>query len=363
MDWSFVKFKKDKQRRPVSGWTVYVRPSITFENGNYRLNETPQSQTVRRNYVLPQLRVSLIRQILNGVNYFSLNAKYNTYSPSLTNLVDKTFTYDPLNVIVGNPELKKRGNLGFDFSFGVGSECTQQLNVTFEWSKDYDAIGSKYIYDKSTGVKTSQMVNVDGNWDGGVNVRYWRWLDRKQRFMFNLGGYVQYLNYENYVGTSFSEPPVKTGTRKLIVYETASLDYRYKKVKAGLVCTVDYNHITSSRSDFNNLSTTALHYGANTTIELPWGMQLSTDLTMFSRYGYESASMNRNDLVWNARLSKRFMHKKLTLMIDAWDLLGNLSNVDAGNNATRRWEYYTNVIPRYVMARLVFKFAKQPKKK
>lgn len=92
-------------------------------------------------------------------------------------------------------------------------------------------------------------------------------------------------------------------------------------------------------------------------------MQLATDLTMFSRYGYESASMNRNDLVWNARLSKRFMHKKLTLMIDVWDILGNLSNVDAGNNATRRWEYYTNVIPRYVMARLVFKFAKQPKKK
>ena len=50
-------------------------------------------------------------------------------------------------------------------------------------------------------------------------------------------------------------------------------------------------------------------------------------------------------------------------MLDAWDILGNLSNVDAGIDSRSRWEYYTNVIPRYVMLRLVYRFDKQPKNK
>ena len=52
---------------------------------------------------------------------------------------------------------------------------------------------------------------------------------------------------------------------------------------------------------------------------------------------------------------------KVTMM--TMDILGNLSNVDAGIDSRSRWEYYTNVIPRYVMLRLVYRFDKQQKKK
>ena len=52
---------------------------------------------------------------------------------------------------------------------------------------------------------------------------------------------------------------------------------------------------------------------------------------------------------------------KVTMM--TMDILGNLSNVDAGIDNRSRWEYYTNVIPRYVMLRLVYRFDKQPKNK
>lgn len=363
LDWQYDNFKRDDQRNPISGWYAHVKPILTFESGNYRLYNTPQAQMVKRSYVLPQLTFNMERHFVNNVNYIGLEGKYNTFSPAMTSLVDKTFSYDPLNVRLGNPDLEKRSILEFDFNLGVGTKNIQQLTMSVGWNKEYNALGSKYIYDKSTGVKTSQVVNVNGNWSGGANYYYWRWLDKKQRLMFSIGGYVQYLNYENFVGTSPSEIPVSTDTRKLIVYDVMKLDYNYKDVKVGLSCTVDYNNITSNRSDFKNLNTTALHYGANTSIKLPWSMRLSTDLTMFSRFGYESASINHNDLVWNARLSKGFMKNRIMLMVDAWDILGNLSNVDAGNNSNGSWEYYTNVIPRYIMARLVFKFVKQPKKK
>ena len=41
----------------------------------------------------------------------------------------------------------------------------------------------------------------------------------------------------------------------------------------------------------------------------------------------------------------------------------SVSNVDAGIDSRSRWEYYTNVIPRYVMLRLVYRFDKQPQNK
>lgn len=73
--------------------------------------------------------------------------------------------------------------------------------------------------------------------------------------------------------------------------------------------------------------------------------------------------MDRNDFVWNARLSKRVWKDRLTFMVDAWDMLGNLSNVVNGVNGQQRWAYAYNVIPRYVMLRAIYRLNIQPKKR
>ena len=73
--------------------------------------------------------------------------------------------------------------------------------------------------------------------------------------------------------------------------------------------------------------------------------------------------MNTNELVWNARLAKRFMHGNLTLMLDAFDLLGNLSNVRRTINAQGRTETWYSVTPQYAMFHVIYRLNKQPKKK
>ena len=50
-------------------------------------------------------------------------------------------------------------------------------------------------------------------------------------------------------------------------------------------------------------------------------------------------------------------------MVDGWDILGNLSNVSAGVNGQGRWEYSYNVIPRYALVRVLYRFDHQPKKR
>ena len=47
----------------------------------------------------------------------------------------------------------------------------------------------------------------------------------------------------------------------------------------------------------------------------------TTDLTMYSRRGYEAHEMNTDELVWNARLSKQVWKKRLTLALEGFDKL------------------------------------------
>ncbi len=79
---------------------------------------------------------------------------------------------------------------------------------------------------------------------------------------------------------------------------------------------------------------------------------------MFSRRGYESASMNTDDLVWDARLSRVFLGGSLTCFIEGFDLLGNLSNVRRSVNAHGRTETRYNVVPRYVMLHVIYRLNK-----
>lgn len=98
-------------------------------------------------------------------------------------------------------------------------------------------------------------------------------------------------------------------------------------------------------------------------LELPLDIQLSNDITMYSRRGYNSRDMNTNDLVWNARLSKRLWKNRLTLIVDGFDILQQLSGTSFSINGQGQKETYQNVIPRYVMAHLIYRLNVKPKKK
>jgi hypothetical protein len=77
---------------------------------------------------------------------------------------------------------------------------------------------------------------------------------------------------------------------------------------------------------------------------------------MFSKRGYYSELMNTDDLVWNAELSRSFLKDKLTLKLQAFDLLHQLSKVQYSVNAQGRTEIWNNCIPRYLMMTIGYRF-------
>lgn len=368
LDWQWQHYSKTPQGRRTAGWNVQIRPSVVLEDNRFRFTDfvgQKNEQQIHKTYVLPQARLSLKRNTREFRHELNFAATLNSSSPSMTNLVNKTFAADPLNVTLGNPDLKQRTDI--DLSFNYKSDHwlrhrEQQLYGNAGWHCATNAISVSYIYDKQTGVTTSRPVNVDGNWNAWLNVGYVTPLDKPHRLTLTTNTAANYYHLVDFSGSNPTATPLRNTTQTAVLSEELRLNYRYRKVNVGVKGNAAWNRANANRNDFVNANTWNIHYGANAVVDLPWAFQLSTELTMFTRRGYESSTMNRDDLVWNARLSKNFLKNRLNLMLDAWDILGNLSNVNAGIDSRSRWEYYTNVIPRYVMLRLVYRFDKQPKK-
>jgi hypothetical protein len=72
--------------------------------------------------------------------------------------------------------------------------------------------------------------------------------------------------------------------------------------------------------------------------------------------------MNTEELVWNATFSRSFLHGNITLSVDGFDMLGQLSNVRQTMNAQGYTETWFNSVTRYVMCRVIYRLNKDPKK-
>ncbi len=347
---------------------MQFRPSVTVEDNRFRFTDFAGGknvQQINRKYVLPQGRFSVKHNTQEFRHELNFTASLRSSAPSMTSLVSKTFAADPLNVTLGNPDLKQRTDIELSFNYKSDrwlQRKERQLYGNVGWHYAADAISVSYVYDKGTGVTTTRPVNVNGNWNTWFNLGYTTPLNKSRHLTLTTTTSANYYHIVDFSGTGATAMPLRTTTQTAVLSEDLRLNYRYKKVNVGLTGNASWNHATANRNDFTDANTWSIRYGANAVIDIPWAFQLSTELTMFTRRGYESETMNRDDLVWNARLSKSFLKNRLSLMLDAWDILGNLSNVNAGIDSRNRWEYYTNVIPRYVMLRLVYRFDKQPQK-
>lgn len=84
---------------------------------------------------------------------------------------------------------------------------------------------------------------------------------------------------------------------------------------------------------------------------------------MYSRRGYTDSSLNIDNLVWNAQISRSLCKGRLNLMLKAYDLLHQISQTMTTVNSQGRVETWRLSLPNYVMLHVQWKFHKSPKKR
>jgi hypothetical protein len=343
------------------GVNIYFPLSVKHTRLQYNRAAIDTVLTRNTEFVNPSLYVVFKTKNLTTYTFYYT---HTTAAPSLVYRLDFKDDTDPLNITLNNANLKNTTNQQLSLTFKKEKTKHQiMFSTDLNGFLTQHALAMGFVYDTKTGIRTTRPDNVNGNWNIGGGTHYTRCLDAKDLLSFEGHTGYEYVHSVDLTGTTDGRGVERSVVHNVNLNEELGLNYKIGQNKVGLKGKVAWSDITSGRANFQNMNVWDFQYGVTGLWNLPLKLQMSTDLTMFSRRGYELNSMNTNDLVWNARLSRTFLNGNLTCFVDGFDILGNLSNIYRSVNAQGRTETRYNVVPRYVMLHVIYRLNVQPKNK
>ena len=280
-----------------------------------------------------------------------------TSDPSMENLLDITDDSDPLNVRKGNPGLKPSfsHNMGLHFNT-FNMDAQRGIFSALNGSFTQNAISNKRQYNTSNGVWTTMPENINGNWNVfgmfGINTAF------KNNTKFNIGSFTNasYNNNVGYITTGEMKDAQKNTTTALSLGERLNGTYRNDWLEVGLNGSLNYTFEKDKLNPQNNQEPYTFSYGGNLQIYTPWNMTISTNMTNQARRGYTDASMNRNELIWNAQVAQSFLKGALTLSFEWNDILKEQSNITRSYTSSGSSVYTYNGVNSYGMIRAIYRF-------
>ncbi len=344
--------------------------------------------------VSPQVR---LRYQFSRTNQLDIRYRGSSSQPSMTDLIAVVDDSNPLSVSMGNPGLKPSWSNSLRINYnGYNVDRQQGIMTGIDMTQTRNSISNRMVYDESTGVSYFRPDNINGNWNGRGMFMFNTALGKQKLFNINTFTSLSYQNAVGYVSswnnktrstatvhsaslmtradnadaTSTTDKhdyayynsifnsasSQKNTTRTFGVDENLNLSYRSTYFEVGALGKLNYQHARASVQQNANMDTWNFAYGANANVTLNFGLSISTDIRMNSRRGYTDASMNTNELLWNAQISQSFFkNKAATLSIQFYDILHQQSNVSRSLTATMRSDSWTNAINSYFMVHFIYK--------
>ena len=294
---------------------------------------------------------------ISNVSQLRFNYRANSSQPSMSDLLDITDNSDPLNVRKGNPGLKPSFTQNFRLFYNNYIQNHQRsimANVSFSTTRN--SISNMVTYDAASGGRTTRPENINGNWNTFGMFMFNTAIDSAGFFNVNTFTTLSYNNSVGYVSVGRNTDSQKSTTKSTTVGERLAASYRNSWLEFELNGSLEYMHARSELQSNNNLDTWTFSYGGSLQLTAPWGTQLSTSMNMNSRRGYNDASMNSNELIWNAQVSQSFLRgNALTLSLQFYDILHRQSTFSRTVDAMRRSDTEYNAITNYAMLHVIYR--------
>ena len=286
------------------------------------------------------------------VNYFA-----NINQPQMSDLLEIVDDSDPLNIKVGNAGLKPSFTQNLRFFYNNYVQAHQRSIATWAGlSTTSNAISNKVTLDTSSGARVTRPENIDGNWNAYAGLVFNTALDSAAYFNINSFTNTGYNHYVGYASVNSMSESQKSVTKSVNINQRLAFSYRNDWLEVELSGGVGYNHSRNDQQTSNNLDTWQFSYGGLIGITAPWGTALTTNINMQSRRGYNDASMNTNELIWNAQLSQGFLKgKPLTISLQLYDILHRQSTFSRAISAMGRTDTEYNSITSYGMVHVIYR--------
>ena len=288
----------------------------------------------------------------------SLQFQYrgSTSQPSIDQLLVINDDTNPMNKTTGNPDLKPSFTQSFNLRYNNYIMNHQRMiNANLNFSTTINSIANVVRF-TDIGGQESRPENINGNWNAGGNIMWNSAIDSLGYFTYNVSVNENFNHRVGFVADRQTMETKRNSTDQNNIGGRLGFGYRNDWFELELNGSVNYNSTRNKLQPVSNLDTWTYSYGANSTIYLPWGTQITTDISMNSRRGYDDQSMNTNELIWNAQISQSLLKgKPLTLSLQFYDILGQQSNFSTTISNMARTDNEYNAINSYVMFRASYR--------
>lgn len=283
-------------------------------------------------------------------NSMRLTYRARTNQPSMTQLQPVADVSDPLNIIIGNPELKPTFSQSFGIHFNdYRSESQQSLAVMANGSFAINSIVAKTVSNPETGGRTTTYGNVNGNFNIFGVVMLNRPF-RNRNWRFNVRMNARYASTPGYINGNFNR------TENLSLSPAAGITFSNDFMQISVNPSYSFGNISNTLPDQKGRRTHSYGFTSDLLFSLPFGVDFSTDFAFSDNTGL-SAGFDNRQWLWNAQVSYSFLSdKSLTLAVKGYDILGMKKNISRSVSASSIIDSQYNELTRYVMVSLTWSF-------
>lgn len=291
--------------------------------------ERRDGQAARRVYhfLLHEQHISLSGK-LGTYNSIELSYYGSRDMPGTSDLIFIPDYSDPLNIRIGNPDLKAPYNARTELSLNtLKGKGTIRLN----YDVTRNATDNRIVFDPETGARRSTPDNINGNYNLGGRLSYYDNLGPLTWGSSATYSYRHTAQFMQYAGESQASRNIGEN-HSVQVGINPSYSNRFLLTELDATYTFDHRTNRSMPQGDYRLQQYRAEWKATGYIGHDW--EVNTRVDWSHRKGMLMGDADGNECIWDLGVAYKLLQQKLTLKVEAFDLLHNRKNYRTtfGNN-------------------------------
>ena len=319
---------------------------VDYDNHSLYLNN---STDLNQQYILPYGNAQ-IRYKFEKSKFITFRYDYSGSLPTLTQLMPVANLANPLNTIIGNPDLDINRKSSVNINFRNFDMRTRSGYNLFAKGDFYDSeVVSSSIYDAS-GKRTTTYKNVSGTYTTTIGGNWGQSIKGDgQVLRFGLG-----LNGNYSLDKGFTNA-ILYSSKSLGLSPRVYLSYEYGELFTVMPSyNMSYNETNYTNASIKASSNVVHRINVQTTNYWPKNWIFGNDFG----YNYNSNisdDFKKDFFLWNTSLSYSFFDKKMMLKVKVYDVLNQNQSATRTISPTTIRDEENTVLKRYAMFSLTYK--------
>jgi hypothetical protein len=337
-----ISWQKSKFSLNVNSRTSIVE----FDNHSFYLN---QATDLNKRYALPYGNAQF-RYKFNRSKNLTFKYDYSNALPSAVQLMPVANLNNPLNSVIGNPDLNpiEKNSAGIDFkNFDFRTRSGYSVFIKGDYYNN-DVVSTS-IYDES-GKRNTTYVNISGTYSASIGGNWNQQIKKDAhtlRYGLRLSG-----NYNFDKGFTNAQ---LYNAKSIVVTPSVYASYDYGDVLSiAPSYSLSYNETRYENYSRDATSNVIHRINLQTTSYWPANLIFGND------FGYTynsniSDDFKKDFFLWNTSLSYGFLDKKLYAKVKVYDVLNQNQSATRTISSTSIRDEENTVLKRYVMFSLAYK--------